>query len=53
MFLSRIINSPHFRTIKSFYRTHACRTSVKQFTVLFRGPKLWNSLPKDIVNQEI
>ena len=36
----------------SDYRTHACRTSVKQFTLLFRGPKLWNSLPKDIVNQE-
>ena len=36
----------------SDYQTHACRTSVKQFTILFRGSKLWNSLPKGIVNQE-
>ena len=34
------------------YRTHACRASAKQFIILFRGPKLWNSLPKGIVNQE-
>ena len=27
-------------------------TLAEQFTILFRGPKLWNSLPKDIVNQE-
>ena len=33
------------------YRTHACRTNIKQFTILFQGPKLWNSLPKNIINQ--
>ena len=24
----------------------------KQFTVLFQGPKIWNSLPDDIKNTE-
>ena len=26
----------------SSYRAHACRTNIKQFTILFQGPKLWN-----------
>ena len=26
------------------YRTHLCRTNLKQFTILHRGPKIWNSL---------
>ena len=30
----------------SSYRAHACRTNIKQFTILFQGPKLWNSLPE-------
>ena len=22
-----------------------CRTNIKQFSILYRGPKIWNSLP--------
>ena len=32
------------------YRSHACRTNIKQFTMLSRGPKLWNSLPDTVKN---
>jgi hypothetical protein len=32
----------------SSYRAHACRTNVKQFIIIFQGPKLWNSLPEFI-----
>ena len=24
---------------------HTCRTNIKQFTILYRGPKIWNALP--------
>jgi hypothetical protein len=27
------------------YRPQACRTNLKQFTILFQGPKIWNVLP--------
>ena len=30
------------------YRPHACRTNLKQFTILFQGPKIWNALPLHI-----
>ena len=30
------------------YRTHFCRTNIKQFTVLYFGPKIWNSLPLSV-----
>jgi hypothetical protein len=30
------------------YRTHTCRTNLKQFTILYQGPKIWNSLPTNI-----
>ena len=26
------------------YRTHLCRTNLKQFTILYQGPKIWNSI---------
>ena len=29
------------------YQPHVCRTNVKQFTILYRGPKIWNSLLKN------
>ena len=29
----------------SNYRTHLCRKNPKQFTILYQGPKIWNSLP--------
>ena len=30
------------------HRPHACRTNLKQFTILFQGPKIWNALPLHI-----
>ena len=30
------------------YRSHPCRTNLKQFTILYQGPKIWNSLPSCI-----
>ena len=30
------------------YRPHACRTNLKQFTILYQGPKIWNALPLHI-----
>ncbi|CAH3136591.1 unnamed protein product [Pocillopora meandrina] len=29
----------------SNYRTHLCRTNLNQFTILYQGPNIWNSLP--------
>ena len=29
-------------------RTHPCKTNIKKFSILFQGPKIWNSLPTDI-----
>ena len=34
------------------YRPHACKTNIKQFTILFSGPKLWNSLPDTVRKAE-
>jgi hypothetical protein len=28
--------------------TIACRTNLKKFTILYQGPKIWNSLPTNI-----
>ena len=36
----------------SNYCPHICRTDIKQFTILYQGPKVWNSLPTDITNSE-
>ena len=30
------------------YRTHYYRTDIKQFTIMDYGPKVWNSLPRDL-----
>ena len=30
------------------YRSHFCRTNIKQFTILYLGPKIWNSLPTSV-----
>ena len=30
------------------YRPHTCRTNIKKFSVLFQGPRILNSLPKNI-----
>ena len=32
------------------YRPHFCRIDIKQFTILYQGPKIWNSLPGSIIN---
>ena len=33
-----------------FYRPHTCRTNIKKTSILFQGPRIWNSLPNDIKN---
>ena len=35
------------------YRSHACRTNIKQFTILHQGPKIWNCLPSSITGINI
>ena len=32
------------------YRAHSCRTNIKKFTILYQGPRVWNSLPSSITN---
>ena len=32
------------------YRVHHCRTNLKKFTILYQGPKIWNSLPVTITS---
>ena len=32
------------------HRSHSCRKNLKQFTVLYQGPKIWNSLPISITS---
>ena len=34
----------------TFYGTHTCRTNIKKFSILFQGPRIWNSLLNDIKN---
>ena len=31
-------------------RAHHCRTNLKKFTILYQGPKIWNSLPVTITS---
>ena len=33
-----------------YYRPHTCRTNIKKFSILFQGPRIWNSIPIDIKN---
>ena len=32
------------------YHMHHCRTNLKKFTILYQGPKIWNSLPTKITS---
>ena len=32
-------------TTLAHFRRHTCRTNIKQFTILFQGPEIWNALP--------
>ena len=34
----------------SHYQSHSCRTNLKQFPILYQGPKIWNSLPTPNTN---
>ena len=36
--------------LSSQYRPHFCRTNIKQFSILYRGPKIWNSLPISLIS---
>ena len=33
-----------------FYRPHTCRTNIKKLSILFQCPRIWNSLPNNIIN---
>ena len=53
----RAPSAPLFIVIHSYdtrasahFRPHTCRTNIKQFTTLFRGPKMWNALPLSITS---
>ena len=41
------IHSYSTRTANN-YHVHQCRTNLKKFTILYQGPKIWNSLPTTI-----
>ena len=43
------IHSYSTRTANN-YRVHHCRTNLKKFTILYQGPKTWNSLPVTITS---
>ena len=32
------------------FRSHPCRTNIKRFTILFQGPKVWNTLPSSLTS---
>ena len=39
-----------FINIQQDTLTDTCRTNIKKFSILFQGPRIWNSLPNDIKN---
>lgn len=41
---SQIIKLSYGTRTASNYRSHSCRSNLKQFTILYLGPKLFNSL---------
>lgn len=36
------------RETQKSYRSHICRTNFKKFSILYQGPRIWNSLPVHI-----
>ena len=40
----------YFTRAANHYRSHSSRTNVKQFTIFYQGPKIWNSLPISITS---
>ena len=43
------IISPNTRNAYRFL-SHPCRTNIKGFTILFEGPKVWNTLPSSLTS---
>ena len=39
-----------YSTYSDFYWPPTCRTNIKKFSILFQGPRIWNSLPDNIKN---
>lgn len=54
LFLDLFVTSHHIHNYNtrtsSHFRSHACRTNTKQFTTLFQGPKIWNSLSNSVTS---
>ena len=46
---SQVINNYDTKS-SAHFRPHTCRTNIKQFTKLFRGPKIWNALPLSVTS---
>ena len=44
------LNFYHLPRYSDYHRPHTCRTNIKKFSILFQGPRIWNSLPIDIKN---
>ena len=47
LFVTSQVHSSNTTTATS-YRPHSYRTNLKQFTILYLGPKTWKSLPTRI-----
>ena len=43
-------NQIHQYSTRYSDRPHTCRTNIKKFSILFQGPRIWNSIPIDIKN---
>ena len=54
LFLDLFVTSHHIHNYNtrtsSHFRSHACWTNTKQFTTLFQGPKIWNSLSNSVTS---
>ena len=51
LFLSSNLKSINTKIrLASQYRPHFCRSNIKQFNILYRGPKIWNSLPVSLIS---
>ena len=40
----------HSTRYSDYYRPHTSRINIKKISILFQGPRIWNSLPIDIKN---
>ena len=48
IFQTGSLTHQHSTRYSHLYRPHTCRTNIKQFSILFQGPRIWNSLPNNI-----